>query len=189
MDIQNALRQLIQPDNYVAMICKVDTVDKTARTIDCSPIDESAPMLGVNLQANQNSDFGICVFPEIGSFVVVGFIADGKSGVVLLTDKIESVEIVIRGSSLFIDANSVCCTSDKISFNGGKLGGLVIADKLSKRLNLIENDINSLKEILSSWIPAPQDGGAALKTVVSPWAEKTLTPSKVADYENPDIKH
>ena len=33
--------------------------------------------------------------PEKGSYVVVGFVADGAAGVVLLTEKIESAEIVI----------------------------------------------------------------------------------------------
>ena len=173
-NLRNIIRQLAQPDGEtIALVCIVDAVDKSARTVDCSPINESASLLGVNLQANQGADFGLCLFPEIGSFVVVGFIADGSAGVVLLTEKIESAEIVIADTSVVMDANGVrfdvgdiSAHLDKnaVTFNGGDLGGLVKIKELTKRLNLIENDINKLKSAFSTWVVAPQDGGAALKT-------------------------
>ncbi len=141
-DLRNIIRQLAQPDGEtVALICTVDSVDKAARTIDCSPINEGAPLLGVNLQANQGADLGLCLFPEVGSYVVVGFVADGAAGVVLLTEKIESVDIVIGGTSVKIDNTAV-------TFNGGSLGGLVKVQELADRLNNIENDINALKSAM-----------------------------------------
>ena len=107
-NLRNIIRQLAQPDGEtVALVCSVDAVDKAARTVDCSPINEGARLLGVNLQANQGADFGLCLFPEIGSFVVVGFIADGAAGAVLLTEKIESAEIVIADTSAVIDARGL----------------------------------------------------------------------------------
>ena len=115
-DLRNIIRQLAQPDGEtVALVCTVDEVDKTARTIDCTPINEGAPLLGVNLQANQEADFGLCLFPEKGSFVVVGFVADGAAGVVLLTEKIESAEIVIGGTSAVMDADGVRIDTEKMS--------------------------------------------------------------------------
>ena len=178
-DLRNIIRQLAQPDGEtVALVCTVDEVDKTARTIDCTPINEGAPLLGVNLQANQEADFGLCLFPEKGSFVVVGFVADGAAGVVLLTEKIESAEIVIGDTSAVMDADGVRIDTEKMSahinresiiFNGGDLGGLIKIEDLTKRLNLIENDINKLKTAMSGWVPAPQDGGAALKTAAASW--------------------
>lgn len=182
-DLRNIIRQLAQPDGETAaLVCVVDAVDKAARTIDCSPINEGAPLLGVNLQANQGCDFGLCVFPEVGSYVVVGFVADGAAGVVLLSEKIESAEIVIGGTSARLDKNAV-------TFNGGKLGGLVRVEDLTKRLNIIENDINSLKKIFSEWIPATQDGGTALKTIATSWYGAQLTPTTRNDYENEKVKH
>ncbi len=54
-DLRNIIRQLAQPDGEtVPLVCTVDAVDKTARTIDCTPLNENAPLLGVNLQANQS---------------------------------------------------------------------------------------------------------------------------------------
>lgn len=193
-NLRNIIRQLAQPDGEtIALVCTVDAVDKSARTVDCSPINEGAPLLGVNLQANQGADFGLCLFPEIGSFVVVSFIADGSAGVVMLTEKIESAEIVIANTSVVMDADGVRIDISDISahldknavtFNGGDLGGLVKVEDLTKRLNLIENDINKLKSAFSTWEVAPQDGGAALKTAAGSWFGSQLTPSKRGDYEN-----
>ena len=115
-DLRNIIRQLAQPDGEtVALVCTVDEVDKTARTIDCTPINEGAPLLGVNLQANQEADYGFCLFPEKGSFVVVGFVADGAAGVVLLTEKIESAEIVIGDTSAVMDADGLRIKTEKMS--------------------------------------------------------------------------
>lgn len=47
---------------------------------------------------------------------------------------------------------------DEIVLNGGTLGGLVKVGELTERLNLIEKDINSLKQKLSGWTPVPNDG-------------------------------
>lgn len=199
-DLRNIIRQLAQPDGEtVALVCTVDEVDKTARTIDCTPINEGAPLLGVNLQANQEADYGFCLFPEKGSFVVVGFVADGAAGVVLLTEKIESAEIVIGDTSAVMDADGVRIDVGDISahldkeavvFNGGDLGGLVKVQALTKRLNLIENDINELKRIFATgWIPVAQDGGAALKTATTSWCGSMLSPTQRNDYENEKVKH
>ncbi|MCH5214977.1 MAG: hypothetical protein J1E97_07260 [Muribaculaceae bacterium] len=198
-NIREAIKLLAKPDGETAaLICTVDSVDKDARTVDCSPINESAPLLGVNLQANQGSDFGVCLFPKVGSFVVVGFVADGAAGVVLLCDEIESAEIVIGDSSalisdagLSVKVGDTSAELDKnaVSFNGGSLGGLVKVDELTQRLNLIESAINDLKTIFRNWIPVAQDGGAALKTAVTNWSADPLTPTVRNDYENDKVKH
>lgn len=198
-NIREAIKLLAKTDGETtALICTVDNVDKEARTVDCSPINESAPLLGVNLQANQGSDSGLCVFPKVGSFVVVGFVADGAAGVVLLCDEIESAEIVIGDTSALISATGLTvkvadasAKLDKtaVTFNGGSLGGLVKVVELTQRLNLIENDINVLKSIFAGWAPVSQDGGAALKTAVTAWSTQTLTPTTRTDYENDKVKH
>jgi len=201
-NIRDAIRQLAQSGTQtVSLVCTVDAVDKDARTIDCSPIDESAPLLAVNLQANQNSQWGLVVFPKVGSYVVVGFIANGDAGVVLLTDEIESVELTVKGEQeatatfnetgvtvKVADNTSAVLSKDGISLNGGTLGGLVKVEDLTTRLNAIEDDINSLKKVFSSWSPTPQDGGAALKASAASWAAQSLTLTKRGDYENEKVK-
>lgn len=201
MNIRDAIRELARSgEETVAKICKVDRVDDIARTVDCTPIDEGAPLLGVNLQANQGSDFGVVVIPKEGSYVVVGFVAEGSAGVVLLTDDIESVEVVIEKDTaravmdkegLRINVGeeiSLELRKDLVELNGGGLGGLVKVEDLTGRLNTIEKDINALKKVFSGWKPIPQDGGAALQGAVSSWAGQTLTLTQRGDYENEKVK-
>ena len=200
-NIRDMIRELAKGDGEAySVICTVDAVDKEARTVDCTPIDEGAPLLGVNLQANQNGKVGVVSYPRTGSYVVVGFVADGSAGVVLLTDDIESVEIttaegksraVMDDGGVRIDIGketSAELTADGIVLNGGSLGGLVKVKELTDRLNAIENDINSLKSVFTGWAPTPQDGGAALKGAVTSWAGQRLTPTKRGDYENEKVK-
>lgn len=201
-NIKDAIRLLAQGGRQtVSLVCTVDAVDKSARTVDCTPLDESAPLLGVNLQANQESRFGIVAFPRVGSFVVVGFVADGSAGVVLLTDDVESVEVVISENTARIvadedgvrvlvgDNTSAELTDDGVIFNGGGLGGMVKVEQLTQHINTIERDINTLKNVFSAWTTAPQDGGAALKLASATWAGSPLTLTQRGDYENEKVKH
>jgi hypothetical protein len=41
----------------------------------------------------------------------------------------------------------------------------------------IQNDITTLKNILSTWVPVPNDGGAALKAAAATWAATPLIES------------
>lgn len=201
-NIKETIRQLAQGGRQsVSLVCTVDAVDKTARTVDCTPLDESAPLLGVNLQANQESTFGVVAFPKVGSYVVVGFVADGAAGVVLLTDEVESVEVVISGDTARISADkdgvrvlmgddtSAELTKEGVILNGGGLGGMVKVEQLTEHFNAIETDINELKNIFSAWVAVPQDGGAALSALTANWAGNLLTPTQRGDYENEKVKH
>ena len=200
-NIADIIRQMAQGGRQtVSLVCTVDAVDKDTRTVDCTPLDEGAPLLGVNLQANQESKVGVVSFPRVGSFVVVGFVADGSAGVVLLTDDVESVEVVISDDTARVtmdedgvrvevgDETTAELTKDGIVFNGGDLGGLVKVEELTKQINTIEKDINTLKNVFTGWVTVPQDGGAALKTAATTWAGQTLTLTKRGDYENEKVK-
>lgn len=200
-NIADAIRKLAQGGHQtVSLICTVDAVDKEARTADCTPIDESAPLLGVNLQANQESSWGVVTYPRVGSYVVVGFVADGNAGVVLMTDDIESIEVVVSDttSRVIIDEEKVRIdvgeetsaelTKDGVVLNGGELGGLIKVKELTSRINDIEKDINSLKDVFAGWVAVPQDGGAALKAASGVWAGSKLTLTKRGDYENEKVK-
>ncbi len=200
-NIADAIRRMAQGSRQtVSLICTVDAVDKEARTVDCTPIDESAPLLGVNLQANQDSRWGVVTYPRVGSYVVVGFVAEGSAGVVLMTDDIESIEIVVSDttSRVLIDEEKVRIdvgeetsgelTKDGVLLNGGKLGGLIKVEELTSRINNIEEDINSLKDVFASWTAVSQDGGAALKAASGTWAGNKLTLTTRGDYENEKVK-
>ena len=200
-NVRDIIRQLAQPDGEtVAMVCTVDAVDKTARTIDCTPLNEGAPLLGVNLQANQGSDFGVCLFPEVGSFVVVGFVADGAAGVMLSTDKIESAEIVIGETSAVMDADGCRIDTAKMSahinkediiFNGGELEGLVIIQKLTDKLNELKDTVNNLINNYNAHIHTTTAtiGTGPTGVISIPTSKADLAkPFNKNDYENTKIK-
>lgn len=195
-DLRNIIRQLAQPDGEtVALVCTVDEVDKNARTIDCTPINEGAPLLGVNLQANQEADYGFCLFPEKGSFVAVGFVADGAAGVVLLTEKIESAEIVIGDTSAVMDADGLRIKTEKMSadinrdniiFNGGDLNGLVVIQKLTDKLNELKDTVNDLITKYNTHVHVCAAPGSPCKPVDVP--AQTAKAFNKSDYENTKIK-
>lgn len=161
-------------------ICKVVAIDEDARTVDVEPIDEDAPVLGVNLQANQKSRLGIVAYPKVGSWVTVGII-DNVCGIVLLTDEVEKYEVVVGDMS-------IVASEEGIVMNGGTLGGMVKVEDLVIRLNLIEEDINKLKTAIEGWVPVAQDGGSALKAAVTSWSGATLIMSSRDDVENTKVK-
>lgn len=166
-NIAEAIRKMAQGGRQtVSLICTVDAVDKDTRTVDCTPIDEGAPLLGVNLQANQESKFGVVVYPRVGSYVVVGFVADGSAGIVLMTDDIESLEIVVsdKTSRVVIDEEKVRIdvgeetaaelTPYGIVLNGGGLRGLVKIAELEDNLNQLKSYVEALKSATSAGIKA-----------------------------------
>ena len=200
-NIKETIRKLAQQDGEtVALVCIVDDVDKTARTIDCTPVNEGAPLLGVNLQANQGSDFGLVIYPEKGAFVVVGFMADGAAGLMLATDKIESAEMVIGETATVIDAEGIRIKTAKMSadinkediiFNGGELDGLVIIQKLTDKLNELKDTVNSLINAYNNHTHiTTATVGTGPAGTISPTTSKAQTakPFKKSDYENTKIK-
>ena len=122
----------------------------------------------VRLRASEIGAYGeLLITPKVGTAVTIGSLSGDLSQLVVLkVDHIESIVI-----------------------NGGKLGGLINIEQLTEKLNTIEDDINSLKNVMSSWTPVAQDGGAALKTSISTWAGQALTKSQRGDYEDETVKH
>lgn len=181
--LQDTIRKLAKDDTVAGItIGRVTAVDKDARTVDVQPLDGEAPLLGLNLQANQKGTVGLVQIPKIDSCVIVGtFTNYGGAGAVLLCDDVERIEATVGNYSLEI-------TDEGISLNGGNLGGLVKVTELTQRLNAIERDLNALKTAFSSWAPVAQDGGAALKAATGSWYSQTLAVTQQNDIENQDIK-
>lgn len=181
MTLKDAIQELAKGgDEIYCKICTVDSVDDATRTVDCTPLDEGAPLSGVNLQANQGIDKGIVVFPTVGSSVVVGFMSKATAAV-LLCEQVDRIEIAI-GDIV------VKMTDRGIVMNGGELGGLVKAIDLAGKINTIEKDLNALKNAFKTWVVTPYDGGAKLKAATATWSGASITLTKRADIENEKIK-
>lgn len=185
-------------------ICVVDAVDEKARTVDVSPLDESAPILGVNLQANQGGEAGLVAFPAKGSHVVVAFLNDAAAVVVLSeqADKVcgivggdTPVKLTAESNSLTVSVGDTEITADgkkHITFNGGSLGGLIAIQKLTDKINELVDAFNGHTHTLMSGLvqvaPTPNgimNGNAITVPAIMSKAEKL----KKSDYENENIKH
>lgn len=198
MTIAEAIRQMAAAGlELYGKVCTVDAVDEDARTVDCTPIDEGAPLLGVNLQANQESEDGVVLFPALGSYVVVSFL-EASVAVVILCEKVDKIVLKIgKTTAQLVDGQidvavqdiTAQVTAKAVTFNGGKLGGLVVSQKTADKLNALEDDINELKTVFSGWSPVVQDGGGALKGAVSAWAGRQIKTTAAAELENDKVKH
>lgn len=191
MNIQTAIRQLaLSGTEMYLCVCTVDAVDEKARTIDCTPVNEGAQLLGVNLQADQSQQTGVVTFPAVGSDVVVGFI-NPAVGVVVLATELTKAEITIGDSVATVEDNSVVMktqkgtvtlTADNLKFdidgttlelkkglstwNGGS-ETTANATELQTQLNKCKARIDQIVKAIKTGVPVAQDGGAAYQKSMS----------------------
>jgi hypothetical protein len=108
------------------------------------------------------------------SFVLVSRISKSDDLFISMMSEIEGIDFDVKND---------------IVINGGKNNGLVKVKELTEKINAIEKDINSLKQVFSLWVTAPNDGGAALKTAAGTWYGSVLQLTNQLDIENKNIKH
>lgn len=212
MNIQNAIKQLaLSGSEMYLSVCTVDAVDEKTRTIECTPINEGAQLLGVNLQADQSGDVGVVSFPAVGSYVVVGFLNPAVAVVVLTTEiskimlKIGNTEATVEDNSVVLKTQkgSVTLTADnlKLDIDGTTLelkkglstwnGGsetTANATELQTQLKKCKARIDAIINALKSSAVAPQDGGATYKTNITT-ALSGLTSEDYSNIIDDKIKH
>lgn len=201
MTLKEAIRILAMSGaELYCKICTVDSVDVEARTVDCTPIDESAPLVGVNLQASQDSSVGVVLFPAVGSYVIVAFITPAVAAVVLC-DKIDKAQLSIGKTQITVDAEvvdtslgdtSFRITSEGVQFNGGKLGGLLKIEQLTEKFNELIRAFNTHTHTIPVG-GVPVTGTAVAQSnpapVEVPAVTQTMPEVKASDYEDAKVKH
>ena len=203
MDLRQAIQQMAMSGaELYCKVCTVDAVDEDARTIDCTPIDEGAQLLGVNLQADQEQEVGVVQFPAEGSDVVVAFLSANVAVVVLateitktiltigdtetivednsvtLTTKSVSVEVKDKTAKIDVDGTTVEFDGNTTTFNGGS-ETMANATNLKQQLTTMSGRIDAIINAISSAPVAPMDGGATFKASMA----ATLAPH-LANKEN-----
>lgn len=149
----------------VTILGTIAAVDESTKTCDLD--DDGLMMYGIRLQSVTNAAAGILKVPKKGTAALAVKIEDGD-GFMLLD----------------------CAEYEKIIINGGNNGGLINIESLVNKINAIEKDINALKNIFkTTWVVAPQDGGAALKTAAATWAGQTIAQTRTADIEDTTVTH
>jgi len=144
---------------------------------------------------------GFCFIPKLESVVLVGRIGGSDQLYVQLfseIDKIlfsytEDMEITFDMEKIFLrmKERSIEITEEAITFNDGGKGSFATdINKLVDKISAIEGEINSLKQVFTTWVPAPMDGGAVLKGAVASWAAQTIHPVTTVDSIKDElIKH
>lgn len=192
MNIRQAIQQMaMNGAELYCKVCTVDAVNEDTRTIDCTPIDESAPLLGVNLQADQEQEVGVVQFPAEGSDVVVAFLS-ANVAVVVLTTEVTKTVLTIGNTEAVVEDNSVTLTTEGVSvevkdktakidvdgttvefdgstttFNGGS-ETMANATDLKKQLEKMSKRIDGIIDAINNAVAIPQDGGTGLqKTMVA----------------------
>lgn len=144
---------------------------------------------------------GFCFIPKLESTVLVGRIGNSNQLFVQLfseIDKIiftytEDMEITFDTERIFLrmKERSIEIKEDAITFNGNDKGSFATdINKLVDKISAIEKDINSLKQVMTNWVPAPMDGGAVLKGLVTTWGAQLIQPVTTVDSIKDElIKH
>ena len=170
-------------NNIYSKQCTVSAVDQAKRICTCSPVDGGADILEVRLESDIaiNSDNepiastpkGFFIVPQIGSLVIVTFLAKDDAFISAWTE-IEEVIVI----------------TPQFTFNDGAFGGLTKLSDLVDRIKEYEDLFTQLKTDFNAWTPVPQDGGLALKAIlISGFLTKTVPSSSVSDFENDKIIH
>lgn len=146
------------------IVARVTSVDTNNMTCDCEPLTDNAPLLGCRLSIDTATQGALTIVPTVGTLVLLA-LADGNTAYVVQSD---SAQVII---------------------NGGENGGMVIVQSLVNKINILEQQINTLKQQIASWSPVSQDGGSALKTALTQWATDTISETQVSDIENNQVKH
>lgn len=168
-------------------LCEVTSTSnaETDGVIDCIPIsgDSITDMPAVKLKAEAND--GFMLIPSVGSTVLVASSTRNNYYVLMCSD-IDKVVCTINDSNYFV------FSSGGFIFNGGELDGMVKINDLVSKLNALETKVNNIMTTISTtFVPVPNDGGAALKALFASLASGTLSPlsqTTKSDLENPKIK-
>lgn len=165
MNIKELIQQIAdRGDQVYSKVCKVLSVDLEERTCEVEPLAGGADIPAVRLQASMEQTSGLLLVPEVGSFVVITWLNKNQAFV------------------------SLASTVQEIQLNGYQYGGLIVYDKIKTEIDKNSQFLDQLKQILDSWVPVAQDGGAALKAA---WTaiSSTVQTADLSDITNDTVKH
>lgn len=163
-DIAEAIRALSGMDDltFESMACKIKSVDTSNMTCDVEPLDGSADLLDVRLNADYSK--GFTLVPKADSVVIVTQLSDATAYVSMVSDV------------------------DNIYLAGDANGGLVKVQDLVTKLNNLENKVNTIITTFNAHTHVASSFGAPTTPPPSP-VVGTLTPTTTNDLENKTIQH
>ncbi|UWY28798.1 hypothetical protein N4T20_02485 [Flavobacterium sp. TR2] len=103
-DLRDTLQNLTQTsDEVYAKVCEVMEIDQDEKTVNVKPVDDTAEIYNVRLQAESETG-GLVLFPKVGSMVLVVFINKNNAAVVN-TSEIEKLSLVIESCKFEADSS------------------------------------------------------------------------------------
>jgi hypothetical protein len=210
--IANELRQIVLGDldfsnTPMLMSGTVTGVHEATRTCTVLTLSggQSVELGGVRLMAVVED--GLLLLPAVDSNVMV-LCCPKEAPVVVQYSKLDKTYLqvgktaitVVDGTvTVEIGGSSQTITDGLIKFNAGSNDGLVKVTELTQQINLIEQDLNTLKGILTAILavtnalpPAVPVLGSVLTgifTPYTPYASAMLTPTMKAQIEDPKVTH
>lgn len=140
-----AIKKLAKTNDEVyAKVCEVLEIDQNEKTVNIKPVDDTAEIYNVRLQAESETG-GLVLFPKVGSMVLVVFINKNNAAVVN-TSEIEKLELLIEDVQIKVD----------------KTGFLL--RKQNETLKKLMSDLLSAIEAMSFTVTTPDtiNGGTTL---------------------------
>lgn len=160
--INKAIREMSKTDDEVySIVCNVISVDSTAKTCDCKPVNSTADILGVRLMAQSSN--GFLITPNTNSIVVVTMI-NKFTGYVAMFSEIREIQL-----------------------NGKNYDGLVKINDVVTKLNNLENKVNAILTWSATHTHAGVTAGFGVTGVAST-AGSPLTTTVKSDLENITVK-
>jgi hypothetical protein len=165
----------LTPVQTVWAICKSVDWDnkKMVATGQTDSLDYEDVLLGKGFEFKK---------PKLGTICLLGIIQNSEA-MTFLIDAEEIEEYLITDATGF----KLHLKDGKISMNGETFGGIVKAAELKTQVDKNTLAIQTLQNILSSWTPVPNDGGASLKSLITAFVSKPL--ADLNNIENTTINH
>lgn len=110
-------------DEVYAKVCEVLEVNATDKTIDVKPIDDTAEIFNVRLQAESETG-GLVLIPKVGSMVLVVFLNKNNAAVVN-TSEITNYELKIENCELLIHKDGFLLKREDVQFQIDQEGFLL----------------------------------------------------------------
>lgn len=165
-DIKSALVKLLGKEtDGNSVICKVDSVDVSAKTAYCLPVDETVADIPDARICASDSDNSFLVIPKVDSYVVVTMISE-STGYVAMFSEIESIYL-----------------------NGDTYGGLIKVKDLVTKLNNLENAFNTHVTKYNTHTHSGVQAGAGATTPPIVPETTTLITTTQNELENTTVKH
>ncbi|MBI9063312.1 MAG: hypothetical protein JEZ14_15125 [Marinilabiliaceae bacterium] len=165
-EVREAFREFVLDLLSFSFTGKVEAVDEQSLTATVRHGD--LPYTANFKSIVDDKQEGLWMVPAVGSDVFC--VPEGQSKERFMIVKYSKIDRIY-----FEIGNTKCnVTGEKIVLNDGNNGGVAISQKVIDEIKGIKDDLNSLKNKITAWVPIANDGGAKLKADLATWLTGTL---------------